>query len=128
MPAVRWHPLLGAMLLAPWLAACEAANPLFDPRDLMGLQPPMPPPTRRSFAARRGFRADARPIDHPPVDLRANLLGHWKLDETSGTMAADSSGNGHTGQLEGTPVPTWSSGQIEGALLSQPTPASTRPA
>ena len=118
MPAVRWHPLLGAMLLAPWLAACEAANPLFGPRDLDG--PPAPdastdPPINLPPDAASELTPDLS--INPPVDLRANLLGHWKLDETSGTMAADSSGNGHTGQLEGTPVPTWSSGQIEGALL-----------
>ena len=28
------------------------------------------------------------------------LVGHWKLDETSGTLAADSSGNGHDGTHE----------------------------
>ena len=30
-----------------------------------------------------------------------SLLAHWKLDETSGTTAADSSGNGYTGTLSG---------------------------
>ena len=29
------------------------------------------------------------------------LVAHWKLDETSGTVATDASGNGHTGMLEG---------------------------
>jgi RHS repeat-associated protein len=28
-----------------------------------------------------------------------NLIAHWQFDETSGTTAADSSGNGHTGTL-----------------------------
>ena len=31
-----------------------------------------------------------------------SLAGHWKLDETEGTDAADSSGNGNTGTLNGT--------------------------
>jgi Concanavalin A-like lectin/glucanases superfamily len=117
MPALRWHPLLGAMLLAPLLAACEAPNPLYVLRDIDAPAadgPPRPPDAGDGWVD--GPAAPDASTD-PPIDLRANLLGHWKLDETSGTTAADSSGNGHTGQLEGTPVPTWSSGQIGGALL-----------
>jgi hypothetical protein len=34
----------------------------------------------------------------------ANLVGWWKLNDVSGTTAADSSGNGNTGSLNGT---TW---------------------
>ncbi len=30
-----------------------------------------------------------------------SMVTHWKLDETSGTIASDSSGNGHDGKLEG---------------------------
>jgi hypothetical protein len=30
------------------------------------------------------------------------LVAHWKLDETSGTTAADATGNGHTGTVTGT--------------------------
>ena len=30
-------------------------------------------------------------------DILSNLIGHWKLDETSGTSAADQSGNGYAG-------------------------------
>jgi len=33
----------------------------------------------------------------------ADLVGHWKLDDGSGTVAADSSGNGHNGTLQGNP-------------------------
>jgi hypothetical protein len=46
------------------------------------------------------------------------MVSHWKLDETSGTAAADSSGNGHTGTLtEGTAGSlVWSAGHIGGAL------------
>jgi len=32
-------------------------------------------------------------------NVQAALVGHWKLDETSGTIAHDSSGNGHDGVL-----------------------------
>lgn len=32
----------------------------------------------------------------------AGLVGHWKLDETEGTTAVDSSGNGNDGTLSGT--------------------------
>jgi hypothetical protein len=43
-----------------------------------------------------------------------NLVGWWKLDETSGTTAADSSGNGYDGTLMN--GGTWVAGQLDGAL------------
>ena len=52
------------------------------------------------------------------LDLTDNLIGWWKLDETSGTNAADSSGGGSNGTLT-TPLPQWqaSGGRLGGALL-----------
>ena len=43
-----------------------------------------------------------------------NPIAHWKLDETSGTAAADSSGNGNTGTLINGAA--WASGKVGGAL------------
>ena len=46
-----------------------------------------------------------------------SLAGHWKLDETTGTTAADSSGNGLDGTLSGTDFDTSSKiGKNRGAL------------
>ena len=45
----------------------------------------------------------------------ADLIGHWRLDETSGTVAADDSGNGNDGTLNGDPQ--WVAGMVGGALL-----------
>lgn len=39
---------------------------------------------------------------------------HWKLDEGSGTVAHDASGNGHDGTFKG--APQWVTGKIGGAL------------
>jgi hypothetical protein len=47
-----------------------------------------------------------------PAD--ATLIGWWKLDETSGTVARDASDNGHDGTLRGNP--TWTAGKIDGAI------------
>ena len=45
------------------------------------------------------------------------LKGYWPLDEMSGSTAADASGNGNTGTLNGANgLPVWTSGQINGAL------------
>ena len=43
-----------------------------------------------------------------PIDLTGStgLVGYWKFDEGTGTVAADSSGTGNTGTLNNTP--TWS--------------------
>ena len=44
----------------------------------------------------------------------ADLVAHWRFDETSGTTALDSSGNGLNGTLGGDPQ--WVAGVIGGAL------------
>jgi len=44
------------------------------------------------------------------------LVAWWKLDETSGGVAADSSGNGHNGSLNGNPTWQPSGGKVAGAL------------
>ena len=48
------------------------------------------------------------------ADIELGPIAHWKLDETSGTLAVDSAG-GHDGSLVGGPI--WSTGQIAGGLL-----------
>jgi hypothetical protein len=48
------------------------------------------------------------------VNAPLGLVGWWKLDEGSGTTAADSSGNGNTGTLVN--GPQWSTGQVDGGL------------
>jgi hypothetical protein len=51
-----------------------------------------------------GFDANADP----------SLVGYWKLDDGSGTIAVDSSPNGNDGTLEGDPQ--WVEGWIDGAM------------
>ncbi len=46
--------------------------------------------------------------------VKADLVGLWRFDETSGTIAHDASGNGHNGTLVGDP--RWGPGKIGGAL------------
>ena len=50
----------------------------------------------------------------PGAGNAADLSGWWKLDETSGTIAHDASGNGNHGTIKGDPV--WVAGKVEGAL------------
>ncbi len=44
----------------------------------------------------------------------AELVGHWALDDGAGTVAVDSTGNGHDGELIGSPQ--WVEGVYGGAL------------
>ncbi|KPJ66357.1 MAG: hypothetical protein AMJ43_08440, partial [Coxiella sp. DG_40] len=44
------------------------------------------------------------------------LVAWWRLDETKGTKASDSSGNNHTGMLVGGPPWQPSGGKVDGAL------------
>jgi len=46
--------------------------------------------------------------------VSADLIAWWDFDEGSGIIAADSSGNGHDGILNGNP--TWATGKLGGAL------------
>ncbi len=46
----------------------------------------------------------------------SSLLGWWKLDETSGLTAADSSGNNNDGTLNSMAGNEWTGGIIDGAL------------
>ena len=46
----------------------------------------------------------------------SGLVGWWKLDESSGDIARDSSGQGKDGRLDGNPVWTPTSGKVNGAL------------
>lgn len=75
-----------------------------------------------------GGRAGTDQFDGPMYDVRlynralaqaeigalSGLGGYWKLDETSGMTAADSSGNGLNGTIVGSPA--WATGYIDGAV------------
>lgn len=50
-------------------------------------------------------------VGGPPAPA---LVGHWALDESSGSVAADSSGFGYDGTVAG--GATWTTGQVGGAL------------
>ncbi len=52
-----------------------------------------------------------------PMAGSNGLVGHWKLDELEGTLAADSSGQNNVGTLTNTsPFPSWEPGRVGGAL------------
>jgi uncharacterized protein len=68
-----------AIVVAAW-AACAAA-PASKSRD-SSLKPPLA-------------------VQSPTLDSDPHLVGWWKFDETSGTVAADSAKAGHKGLLEG---------------------------
>ena len=52
----------------------------------------------------------------PLTGGRADAIGWWMLDESSGTNAVDSSGNGNTGILYNAVSSTWTGGVISNAL------------
>jgi len=52
------------------------------------------------------------------ADFTSNLVGWWKMDEGTSTLAYDSSGNNNTGTLSGTNKPTWIAGKIGPYALS----------
>jgi len=64
----------------------------------------------------RDFRVYNRWLTGSEISELSGLVGYWKLDETSGTVAVDSSPGGNDGTFA-TGSPTWTTaGQIAGAL------------
>jgi len=61
------------------------------------------------------YRA-APAIAGPPAGGDPSLVAHWKLDETEGLTAADSSGYGNHGTLVGMDGTEWTAGILDGAL------------
>jgi hypothetical protein len=53
------------------------------------------------------------PGEPPPTGGDGNLIGYWKFDESSGTTAADASGNNRTGTVTGA---SWTAGKVNSAL------------
>jgi len=51
-----------------------------------------------------------------PPTLTVSPILYWKFDDGSGTTALDSSGNGYTGTLLGSPLPQWTAGAYGDAL------------
>ena len=59
----------------------------------------------------------AQPVVEPTPGSDRSLVAHWKLDETSGLTAADSSGYGNDGTLIGMTGDEWTVGILDGALM-----------
>ncbi|MFA9262145.1 MAG: LamG-like jellyroll fold domain-containing protein [Undibacterium sp.] len=69
------------------------------------------------FSVRAGVKMNTSALQPQGVgDLSAGLAGYWKLDEGSGTTAADASTNGNNGTFVNSP--TWTTGQIGQGLTS----------
>jgi succinoglycan biosynthesis transport protein ExoP len=62
----------------------------------------------------RSLSSSASAMTQENTSTTEDLVGHWKLDESSGTTAPDSSGNGNAGTLANGPV--WTAGKIGNAL------------
>ncbi len=74
------------------------------------------------FSARAGVKTNTSALQPQGVgDLSAGLAGYWKLDEGSGTTAADSSTNGNNGTFVNTP--SWTTGRINQGLTNFSTTA-----
>lgn len=60
--------------------------------------------------------AVAQVVVRSVAPLTEQLAGYWKLDETSGTTVADSSGGGHPGIVVNNAGDQWIGGQVGGAM------------
>jgi len=60
------------------------------------------------------IEADSQAIfEYIPVNVPEGRVAHWTLDEGDGTVATDSSGNGHDGNVYGA---SWTTGKLSNAL------------
>lgn len=79
-----------------------------------------------ALSAQVGNIANSIPAGNQLAQVAAptsGLVGHWKFNETSGTTAADSSGNGNTGTVSGA---TWTTGKVNNGLQFNGTSATVR--
>jgi len=58
--------------------------------------------------------ANSNEVNATPTDIDPTLVGYWRFDEGSGTVAVDASRNGNNGTLLN--GPTWTTGRIGGAV------------
>lgn len=90
---------LALCLIAVW----AAADPMVQPAGLPAVQPvaqPASEPAAGADAAAAG-PSGARSAALDALEKDPQLLGWWRFDETTGTAAADASGHGRQGTLEG---------------------------
>ena len=82
--------------------------------DDFGVDPAMPPAI---ISAREGINAGANDGCPPPTPY-LGPAAHWKLDETSGSIAFDTTPNAHDAALNNFPGDDsqWVAGQVDGAL------------
>jgi hypothetical protein len=64
--------------------------------------------------ALRDVRVYSRKLCPTEIAELYGLVGYWKMDEVSGTTAADSSGLGRNGSVIGTPA--WTAGKLDNAI------------
>jgi hypothetical protein len=105
----------------PWLQLNAAAA--WNSRrsdNLSWCQWPLPSPPMTNFyswdclSSFEAMQAAQPPESLPAQPISTNYIGYWPLDATSGTVAADLSGNGDNGVVSGA---TWNSaGRINGCL------------
>ncbi|MBE0536511.1 MAG: lamin tail domain-containing protein [Phycisphaerae bacterium] len=55
-------------------------------------------------------------LSEPPLCTETALAGHWKLDEAEDVIAADASGHGRTGEVEGEAIWRPGGGYLNGAM------------
>jgi hypothetical protein len=68
------------------------------------------------FSLFRRFLLPAACLLLGAVQAHAGLIAHYTFNETSGTTAADSSGNGNTGTLTNMTGSEWTTGKVGGGL------------
>ena len=113
------------------VAPLRDADPVDAPPPSLDQRPASPDAAPRDLApdprdvGREALRPDsARPdsaIDAPPPpDLARGLIGYWRLDETAGTMARDSSPRANHGMLVTLTAASWTPGQVKGGLGFDP--------
>ena len=95
--------------------ACDLDTPITDVNDIrlvkveVTLANPAAMGRDMTFTAQTYIRTNAS-------SCTEGLIGWWKLDETSGLTAADSSGQGNDGTLTNMVGDEWTTGQVGGAL------------
>lgn len=111
--ALAWTPVCKQGVTGD--SSCISLDSALIPKYLAGI-PQDPSETNANYSGYLVGMTNGRPFVSTPYygKITSGLVGWWRFDENSGTVAADMSGNGNTATLVGSP--SWVSGRVANAL------------
>jgi len=96
--------------------ACDLDTAITDVNSIRFINVQFTLPNSSALGQDRTFTTSVYLRTNWDTSSTLGLIGWWKLDEASGLIAVDSSGNGNDGTLTNMAGDEWTTGQVDGGL------------